>query len=444
MKVMNRRTLLRGAGISLALPTLDAMIDGRGRWFFGEGRALAAPPVRVMAFHFPHGVNGQDPYWTPKTTGQGYALTPLLMPLAAYQNDFNLISGVSQNAVRAGGVGGGHARGMPCFATAAISTDAGAGGPSFDQQLANEFGSTTKFTSIVANNEKPGTITEGATTAHMNNIAWSQAGKFVPSDRDPLALFSRLVAQIPSGPATTGPSAPVAAAAAQKRSVLDHVTQEVTALGGKVGTSDRARLDDYLTGLREIERQLLSPATVAAGCRAPDAPTSMSDDPVPRAQTFLRLIATAFKCDLTRYASFAMSNGFDTRVYPQISTANHHHQLTHSGGNGDIERKFALYFAGFLATLMGDLKNTPEGAGTVLDNSLIYYGSEMATGSHATDGMPIILAGRAGGRIDTGRHIRLPAATPMAKLFLTLLKVAGSSAKTFGMDGTDVVPGIAA
>ena len=445
MKLMNRRTLLRGAGISIALPALDAMIDGRGRWFFGEGRALAAPPVRVMSFHFPHGVDGQVPNWTPSTQGKGYAITPLLMPLAAYQNDFNVISGISQNAVKAGGVGGGHARGMPCFATATMSTSAGAGGPSFDQKLANEFGTATKFPSIVANNEKAGTISEGATTAHMNNIAWSEAGKLVPADRDPVALFSRLVSQIPTGPAMTGPPAAVSTITAQKRSVLDHVTQEVTALGAKVGTADRARLDDYMTGLRELERQLLSPANVSAGCRAPDAPAAAaaSDDPVPRAQAFLRLIATAFKCDLTRYASFAMSNGFDTRVYPQISSANHHHQLTHSGGNGDNERKWALYFAGFLATLLGELKSSPEGGGTVLDNSLIYYGSEMATGGHATDKMPVILAGRAGGRIDTGRHIVFPSPTPMAKLFLTILKVAGSGATTFGMDGTEVLPGIA-
>jgi hypothetical protein len=249
---------------------------------------------------------------------------------------------------------------------------------------------------------------------------------------------------IPTGAATTGTTPTIAAIAAQKKSVLDHVSQEVTSLSASVGSADRARLDEYLTGLRELERELLAPTgSVATGCTAPEAPGALSDDPVARGQIFLRLIATAFKCDLTRYASFAMSNGFDTRVYPQISTADHHHQLTHMGGNGDTERKFALYFAGFLAYLLGQLKDSPEGAGTVLDNSLIYYGSEMATGSHATDGMPIILAGRAGGHIDTGRHIALPSSTPMAKLFLTMLKVAGSSATTFGMDGSDVLPGIA-
>ncbi len=141
---LSRRALLRGAGIAIALPALDAMIDGRGQWY-GIAKAATPPPVRVMAFHFPHGV--VLPQWVPATTGPNYAITPGLMPLSAFQADFNVISGLQQTAWLKG-PGGGHANGIPDFATAVPSIGTGAGGPSFEQVLATEFGTATKFRSL--------------------------------------------------------------------------------------------------------------------------------------------------------------------------------------------------------------------------------------------------------------------------------------------------------
>jgi uncharacterized protein DUF1552 len=457
---LSRRTVLRAAGISIALPTLDAMLDRRGRWLgLAQAQTAVAPPVRVMAFHFPHGViltqpdpstllppQSLPPLWTPTTAGTGYTMTAGLMPIAAYQDDVNVITGLKQLAWNKG-PGGGHANGIPNFATAVVSNAQGAGGPSFDQVLAAELGAATKFRSLVAHNEQPGLATEGATTAHMNNIAWSASGVPAPAERDPMNFFMTIVSAIPpsAGTAQSGPTqAVVAAAATRQTSILDHVMAEATALQMRVGSVDKARLEQHLTSLREVERILTTPSsatTTGAQCMpimGPAAAEAM--DVTLRAQVFLRLIALAFRCDLTRYASFALTNGFDSRVYPDITTLTNHHQITHTGKYGPnpptIEMAFITRFTGLLAYLLNELKSTPEGAGTLLDNCLIYYGSEMSEGWHVADSMPVVLCGKAGGQVMTGRHLVYPAGTPLAQLFLSILQLAGSETKAFGLDTT--------
>ena len=466
--VLSRRTMLRGAGIALALPTLDAMLDGRGRWY-GTARAAAAP-VRVMAFHFPHGV--VLPMWVPATTGAGYTITPGLSPLAAFQKDFNVITGLQQTAWNKG-PGGGHANGVPDFATAVPSIATGAGGPSFEQVLAAELGAATKFRALVASNEPAGTQSEGATSAHMNNISWTGPGTPAPAERDPLTFFMTMVSAVPTG---APPSPEAMAAMARKKSVLDHVLGELGHLQTRVGAADRARLEQHAASIREIERILsaMGPATAGGQCRAPDpvadpsllidpqgAPNAqeMKEAPVTRpvgiasakerAQLFLRLFATAFRCDLTRYASFAMSNGFDDRRAPEFGGGMlGHHQITHMGGkygiSADVENKYVMFYTGLLAFLIDQLKSSPEAGGTVLDNTLIYFGSEMAEGWHTNNNMPVVLAGRAGGAVVTGRHLAFPNPTPLAKLFLAILKFGGSKTAAFGLGGDAPLEGLAA
>jgi uncharacterized protein DUF1552 len=442
-----RRTFLRAAGISIGLPTLDAMIDGKGRWL-REARAATTPPVRVMAFHFPHGVVLSQ--WTPATTGTGYALTPGLMPLAAYQGDINVLSNLEQKCWNMG-PGGGHANGMPDFATGVVSIGTGAGGPSFDQVLAAELGAATTFRSLVGHREQADGATEGATTAHMNNVSWAAAGMPAPADRDPMHFFSTLVSAVPqaSSSATSGPTPEVLAAIARKKSVLDHVMGEISSLETRVGTVDKARLDSHLTSLREVERIATMTPTVSPNnlsCMAPVAPTAdeiMSYDL--RTKVYLRMFALAFRCDLTRYASMAQSNGYDSRVYTDLTgNIGDHHGITHNGTYGPmpptVEMKFVTYFMGILAYLLNELKSTQEGAGTLLDNCLIYYGSEMGEGWHVAKQMPVVLAGKAGGKLQTGRHLLYPLGTPLAQLFLSILQLGGSQTQTFGLGGTTPLP----
>jgi hypothetical protein len=166
-----------------------------------------------------------------------------------------------------------------------------------------------------------------------------------------------------------------------------------------------------------------------------------------RTKIYSRMFALAFRCDLTRYASMAQSNGYDSRVYTDISgMIGDHHGITHNGNYGPmpptIEMKFVTYFMGELAYLLNELKSTPEGAGTLLDNCLIYYGSEMGEGWHVAKQMPVVLAGKAGGKLQTGRHLLYPADTPLAQLFLSILQLGGSKTQTFGMGGTAPLAGL--
>jgi hypothetical protein len=441
---------LRAAGVSIALPTFEAMIDSRGNWLH-EARAATPPPVRVMAFHFPHGVVLSQ--WTPTTTGTGYALTPGLMPLAPFQGDINVISNLEQQCWGKG-PGGGHANGMPDFATAVVSIGTGAGGPSFDQVLAAELGAATKFRSLVGHREQADGATEGATTAHMNNVAWSGPGMVAPADRDPMHFFSTLVSAIPqaSGTAQTGPTPEVQAAIARKKSVLDHVAGEIATLQNRVGSVDKKRLDAHLTSLREVERVATQmPAVVPSNlsCVAPTPPTA--DEIMTystRTKIYSRMFALAFRCDLTRYASMAQSNGYDSRVYTDLtgSMMGDHHGITHNGNYGPmpptIEMKFVTYFMSELAYLLNELKQTPEGTGTLLDNCLIYYGSEMGEGWHVAKQMPVVLAGKAGGKLQTGRHLLYPMGTPLSQLFLSILQLGGSKTTSFGLNGTMPLPNL--
>jgi hypothetical protein len=447
----SRRTLLRAAGISIGLPTLDAMLDGKGHWL-RKARAATPAPVRVMSFHFPHGVILS--MWTPTATGRGYTITPGLMPLAPHQEEINVISGLNLDAAGKG-PGGGHAQGMPAFATGMPGIGAGAGGASFDQVLGAELGSATKFRTLVGHREQADGASEGATSAHMNNISWSGPGTPAPADRDPLHFFTTLVSAVPSAPSTTqtGPTPEVLAAIARKKSVLDHVQGEIASLQTRVGSIDKARLDNHLTSVREVERiatMAPSPMTMGAGCMMPAAMPAaeeiMSYDQ--RTKIYLRMFALAFRCDLTRYASFAQANGYDSRTYDDLSgKIGDHHGITHNGMYGPmaptIEMKFVTYFMGVLAYLLDELKATREGAGTLLDNCLIYYGSEMAEGWHTTKKMPVVLAGKAGGQLETGRHLAFPETTPLARLFLSILQLGGSKTTTFGMGGTSPLEGLA-
>jgi len=408
---MNRRTLLRGAGIAVALPTLDAMLDGKGLLYGTAGAQASKPPTRLVIFFIPNGVSMGD--WVPLTTGAGYALRRCMEPLAPFQNDINVLSGID---LEVHGAGGGHEWGTSGFATCVNNSPSGAGGPSMDQVAAQHLGDATKFRSLVVSDN---TVPPHYDT-NLSYISYSAASSPVPPIRDPKVLFDTVFKGMTQAPATN-PSDIIS----RRRSVLDFVKGDLGRLNRVLGSSDRQRLDAHLSGVRELERQLDLVSSGAAGpaCVAPAEPTVNGAKYSDEAELLLLdMTALALKCDLTRYASFMVSFGGAS-----AGPAPDQHALTHAR---DFEKTVPITQrqVAFFAHLLGRLKDDTarEANGTVLDNSLLYLGSEMSDGAaHTNNNLPIVLAGKAGGQVKTGRHIAYPTKTLMSKMMLAMLKFGG-------------------
>jgi hypothetical protein len=419
---LNRRALLRGAGVAVALPTLEAMLTGRGL-LHGVAHAQAQkPPTRLVTFFFPNGLSSLDD-WIPATLGRGFAVKPAMLPLEPYRESFNVLSGID---LKVGGAGGGHEWGTSGFATCVDNSPTGAGGPSMEQVAAQQLGDATRFRSLVlSDNSVPPNY-----DVNLSYISYSAANSPVPPIRDPKELFDKLFEDYQEMPAGAGPSELVL----RRRSVLDFVKSDLTRLHGALGSSDRQRLDAHLTGVRELERQLeLSASAQAAACKPPVAPTVDGSKYTEEGENLLiDLLALALKCDVTRYASFMVSYGGSSN-----GPAPNQHALTHDR-NREATVPIVAGQVAFFARLLAKLSDETaiEGTGTVLDNSLLYLGSELSEGSaHSNDNLPVVLAGKAGGQVITGRHIAYPAGTLMKRMMLAMLELGGVPVSEFA--GTD-------
>ncbi len=409
---LNRRTLLRAAGLTVALPTLDAMLTDRGI-LHGVAHAQAqAAPTRLVTFFFPNGLSSMDD-WVPAATGEGYSMRPAMQPLAPFQSSINVLSGIDLGVH---GAGGGHEWGTSGFATCVNNLPSGAGGPSMDQVAAQKLGDATRLRSlVVSDNTVPPNY-----DINLSYISYSAASSPVPPIRDPRQLFDKLFQGFEPAPIGSGPSDLVQ----RRRSVLDFVKGDLTRLNRVLGSSDRQRLDAHLTGVRELERQLDLPAApTSPACSVPSAPTVDGAKYSEAGELLLLdLTAMALKCDLTRYASFMLSFGGAS-----AGPAPEQHALTHAR---DREKTVPItqLQVKFFAHLLGRLSDETarEGAGTVLDNSLLYLSSELSEGwQHSNDNLPIVLAGKAGGQVRTGRHVAYPKGTRLSRLMLGMLHFGG-------------------
>jgi Protein of unknown function (DUF1552) len=409
---LNRRTVLRGAGVAVALPTLNAMLTDKGLLYGTAGAQARKAPTRLVIFFIPNGVSMAD--WVPVTTGAGFALRRCMEPLTPFRDDINVLSGID---LEVHGAGGGHEWGTSGFATCMNNSPSGAGGPSMEQVAAQHLGDATKFRSlVVSDNTVPAKY-----DTNLSYISYSAASTPVPPIRDPRALFDKVFKGMqPQGPASS-PSDIVS----RRRSVLDFVKGDLGRLDRVLGTSDRQRLDAHLSGVRELERQLdlVSSGAASPVCAAPAEPTVDGAKYSDEAELLLLdMTALALKCDLTRYASFMVAFGGAS-----AGPAPAQHALTHAR---DFEKTVPITQrqVAFFAHLLGRLKDdtAQEAGGTVLDNSLLYLGSEMSDGAaHTNDNLPIVLAGKAGGQVKTGRHIAYPTKTLMSKMMLAMLKFGG-------------------
>jgi hypothetical protein len=438
-KQLTRRALLGGAGVAVAIPALESLMPRRA------ARAGGSPiPRRMIVWYVPCGINGSTPNaWRPVAEGAGFALSPMLAPLGALRSEVLVLTNLANRPAQASYMGtndgpGDHARGTGCFITnARIVKTEGTGiraGVSFDQVAAASIGMTTRFPSLqlgIDGGGSTGGCDSGYSCAYARNISWSSPTTPLPKLTNPVTVFDRLFA--------AGESAALAARRrAYQASVLDYVRGDATRLQGVVGASDRAKLDEYLTAVRELERRVMM--TGGAVCMTPPRPM----DGLTFAQhvsVMNQLMAMALRCDLTRVATFMLGNAGSGRDFSFIGASGAHHELSHHQSDPEKIRKLQIIgtwevqqFAALLTTLQG--MREPDGS-SVLDHTTALFSSEIADGNgHWHYSLPVLLAGRCGGQFNTGRHVVYTPEQPIANLVLAMLRAVGSTATSFGLEGT--------
>jgi hypothetical protein len=400
----------------LALPLLDAMIPA-----FSRAATISKAPCRMAFVYVPNGIIMNQ--WTPKTESETSklpeALPRILEPLAPYREDLMLLSGLTQNGGRALGDGpGDHGRAGANYLTAVhprktfgkdIQT-----GVSVDQIAAQRLGSKTRFASLELGCEQGiqgGNCDNGYSCAYSNSISWRTPSTPNPPEARPRAVFERLF----------GSADP--ALRKHDRSVLDFVLEDANRLKGTLGGADRRKLDEYLSSVRDIETRIENvPAAPPPGHPPPSIPA----DFVEHSRLMFDLITLAFQTDMTRVVTLMLALEQSNRPYREIGISEAHHGLTHHRGDPEKIEKVAQinrFHVEQFAYLLGKLKSTPDGDGSLLDHVMVTYGSGLADGNrHDHHNLPTVLAGRGCGNIrPAGRHVRYPDETPMANLFVAML-----------------------
>ena len=411
---LSRRALLRGAGVTLALPLLESMIPAGMR----TAAAAGAPRARLACVYIPHGCIMNR--WVPTATGRGFELQPILKPLEPYRDRLNIVSGLKLPAAYVGesSAAANHGRSSQCWLTC-TPQDTGPTPTSADQVAARQIGQGTPLPSLEL------ALEAGA------SIAYLSPQTPLPMETNPRVVFERLLGD---------GSTPAERAARQRQlsSLLDSVTGEVAALKRDLPGADRERLDRYLTDVRELERRLaLAADSPLASIEVPDKPNGIPADFEEHAMLMFDLLALAWAADLTRVATFMVSRELSNRVYPKSGvTEGFHNASHHSEIPANIDRLARLneyHTRTTIAYFLRKLASTPDGGGSLLDHSLIVYGSGMANpNQHDHDPLPILLAGGGVGRLAGGRHLRAADGTPFANLLVSVLNKLDVHVDSFG------------
>jgi len=433
---ISRRSVLKGIGTAIALPALEAM---RPVVTAAEQIVPATKPLRMAFLCVPNGIHMPD--WTPAAAGYDFELPYILEPLKNVKDDVAVLTGLTHDKGRANADGpGDHARSASSFLTGCqpVKT-AGANirvGISVDQVAAKQIGRYTKFPSLQLGCEpgrNAGGCDSGYSCAYSNSISWTSESTPMSKEVNPRQVFERLFSDGPHGSADEGR----AKRDLYKRSVLDFVSEDARQLKSRLGHTDQRKLDEYLTGVREIELRIAR-AEKETNAHLPDldVPAGIPKDYAEHLRLMCDLTAIAFQGDMTRIVTCMFANEGSNRSYRHIDVPEGHHDLSHHGGDAAKHAKIRTinrFHVSMLAYLIEKLKSIPDGDATLLDNCMIVYGSGIGDGNrHNHDDLPVLLAGRGGGTIRTGRHIRYPIETPMANLFLSMLDRAGAPTPRIG------------
>jgi hypothetical protein len=419
-KHLSRRMMLRGFGAALALPMLDSMIPALNAQKTG-------PLRRFGVFYVPNGMS--MPYWFPKTEGPISELPATLVSLQELKDKVLLMGGLADESANQVKGGGDHARSAGTFLTCVpFKITAGAdvfGSISVDQIAARQFAKETQLASIelgIESNAMVGNCDGGASCAYTNTIAWSAPTTPLPIENDPRAVFERLFG-------TSGSTDTAARMARIKRdqSILDFVSGEISGLEKVIGPRDRTKLDEYLDSVRDIERRIqMAEAQNTRELPVVDQPVGIPTDYAQHAKLMMDLLVLAYQTDMTRVSTFMLAREVSAHAYPEIGVPDSHHPVSHHQDEpAKLERlhKINEYHFQQFAYFVKKLASTKEGDGTMLDNTLLLYGTGISdSNTHFHDDLPIALIGPG---IKGGRYIRNPKGTPLANLHRTILEKLG-------------------
>jgi hypothetical protein len=426
-KAIDRRAILRGIGAALALPFLDAMAPALS--------AMPLAPRRFGVVYVPNGIMMQN--WTPAMEGRDFEFTPILKPLEPFRDRMVVLSGLNSKPTTDSPAV--HSRASTRFLTdVPLKNTAGAdvqAGISMDQIAAKELCRQTQLASLelaLDFKDAAGTADTGLSRAYCNTISWSSAGTPLPMENNPRAVFERLFGD-------TGSTAPQVRLAriAQERSILDSVTDKINSLEKTLGTSDRAKLGEYLEGVRAAERRIqVSERQGNRQLPVIEHPAGIPPTFIEHAKLMFDLYALAYQCDLTRVVTFMIGQEFTGRTYPEIGVHDGHHATSHHR-NDPVKlanlAKINTYHTNVFAYFLNKLRSTPDGDGSLLDHVTLMYGAGMSDGnSHDPKNLPVVLLGAGPGIFKSGGHVRFPDGTPLANLHLTLLDYFGVPIEKLG------------
>ena len=416
---LSRRTLLRGAGTAVMLPFLDAMVPAFAT------KAATKPVKRFGVVYLPNGLVLR--HFVPPSAGTDFEMTRILKPLEKYRQQLTIVSGLSNAAADAHDSGGNgpHSRASGAWLSGTQPTptegaDLGSGRTA-DQYAADVLGRDTPLRSLevaLEPNFVVGVCEGGYSCTYINTFSWAAADRPLPMETNPAVVFERLFGD-------GGPGAQRLDRLRQDRSVLDGLTEDLGRLRHTVGPNDRRTLNEYLDAVRDVERRIQqtgSRSDVAIDLEKPFGIPAVFAD---HAKLMMDLIYLALRTDMTRVFTFQVARELSVRSYPEIGVIEAHHDISHHGNEPEKvegKTKIDVYHMTLLAHLIGRMASTPEGDGSMLDNSMVLMGAGFGDGDrHWPHNLPLVVAGSGGGSLQAGRHVRGPFDAPFMNLCLSLL-----------------------
>ena len=426
-KHLTRRTILRGLGVTVSLPLLDAMFPA----FTAMAKAQARPRTRFGTIYIANGAIMEQ--WIPDAVGSGFAFKPILAPIEPFKDQVVVVTNLTRS--HPGSQVGDHAVSAAGFLTGVWPKRTEAedvlANTTVDQIVAQQIGQETPFPSLEVATEDftgyVGACSPGFNCAYLNTVSWSSPSTPLPMDIDPRVVFERMFGQ-------GGSPAQRAARMRDDRSMLDSITAEAKQLQRGLGNRDRQRVTEYLDNLREIERRIQQAEAHNRTDVTLDVPVGVPDAFEDHVGLMYDLLAVAYQADITRVFSFMLTRELSQRTYQNIGVTEQHHTVSHHGNDPQKiaqNVKVNTYHMRLFAKFLEKLKATPDGDGSLLDHSLIFYGGGMGNpNGHASDPLPVVAVG--GGVGKGHRHIEVKKQTPVGNLWLAVSNHFGSTIETFG------------